>query len=41
VRSLTPREAIDAGCDYIVVGRPVIAGSDPAAAAQSVLTDVG
>ena len=40
VRPLTPREAVEAGGDYVVVGRPVIDASDPAAAAQAVSTDL-
>ena len=30
-RTLTPREAINAGADYIVVGRPVLEAADPLA----------
>lgn len=31
VRTATPREAVDAGADYLVVGRPVIRAADPRA----------
>ena len=31
-RVMTPEEAREAGSDYIVVGRPITAASDPAAA---------
>ena len=35
-RVMTPREAVLAGADYIVVGRPVTAAADPGAAAKMV-----
>ncbi len=37
VRTLTPREAIEAGADYLVVGRPIIASRDPLEAAEAIL----
>ena len=40
VRVLSPREAVAAGGDYIVVGRPVIDAPDPAAAARAVLAEI-
>jgi orotidine-5'-phosphate decarboxylase len=40
-RALTPREAIDAGADYLVVGRPITAAPDPAAAARAILAAIG
>jgi orotidine-5'-phosphate decarboxylase len=39
-RIATPKEAIDNGADFIVVGRPVIEASDPAAAAKKVLEEI-
>lgn len=36
-RTLTPRQAVEAGADYIVVGRPITAAPDPAAAACAIL----
>jgi orotidine-5'-phosphate decarboxylase len=40
VRILTPEEAIDAGADYLVVGRPVVGASDPAGAARAIVASV-
>ena len=34
-RVLTPRAALDAGANYLVVGRPITAAADPVKAAQS------
>jgi orotidine-5'-phosphate decarboxylase len=39
-RTATPSEAIRAGADYIVVGRPITAASDPLAAANAVLQEI-
>lgn len=35
-RIATPKEAIDAGADHIVVGRPITQADDPAAAARAI-----
>jgi orotidine-5'-phosphate decarboxylase len=40
VRVLSPREALAAGADRLVVGRPVTDASDPAAAARMVLAEI-
>jgi len=36
----TPAAAIAAGADYLVVGRPIIAASDPKAAAQAIVAEI-
>jgi len=39
-RTGTPRGAIEAGADYIVVGRPITAAPDPVAAAQAIVAEI-
>jgi orotidine-5'-phosphate decarboxylase len=39
-RSGTPAQAIAAGADYLVVGRPVVKSDDPAAAAEHIIDDM-
>ena len=36
----TPREAIDAGADLLVIGRPVTLADDPVAAAEALVADL-
>jgi orotidine-5'-phosphate decarboxylase len=39
-RVATPTDAIGAGADYLVVGRPIIAASDPKAAAAAIAAEI-
>jgi orotidine-5'-phosphate decarboxylase len=39
-RSLTPAEAIHAGADYLVVGRPIRDAADPKGAAEKIQTEI-
>jgi orotidine-5'-phosphate decarboxylase len=41
VRVATPRRALVAGADYLVVGRPISAAKDPAAAAAAIIAELG
>ena len=40
VRHTTPAEAVNAGADYIVVGRPIIRASNPKDAAQRIIDEI-
>ena len=39
-RAVTPREAVEAGADWIVVGRPITGSADPAAAAAAIASEI-
>lgn len=40
-RVATPSAAIEAGADYLVIGRPITRAPDPTAAAAAILADLG
>ena len=40
-RVATPAEAIRAGADYLVIGRPITGTPDPVAAARTILEEIG
>ena len=40
-RTMTPRQAIAAGADYIVVGRPITGAADPRSAALAIIEEMG
>lgn len=40
-RVMTPREARDLGCDYVVVGRPVTEAKSPVDAARAIAEELG
>ncbi|MEO8440133.1 MAG: orotidine-5'-phosphate decarboxylase [Spartobacteria bacterium] len=39
-RSLTPAQALRAGADFLVIGRPITAAPDPCAALEKIVADV-
>ncbi len=39
-RTATPRQAIKAGADFLVVGRPILAAPDPRAAIQQIVEEI-
>ena len=39
-RITTPRQALDQGADYIVIGRPIVKAEDPCAAAQKIIAEL-
>jgi orotidine-5'-phosphate decarboxylase len=39
-RTATPTEAIKAGADFLIVGRPILAAAEPRAAAQAIVDEI-
>lgn len=39
-RAVTPASAIEAGADYLVVGRPITCAADPRAAAEAIVAEI-
>jgi orotidine-5'-phosphate decarboxylase len=39
-RILTPQQAVDAGADYLVIGRPITASKDPKTAVQRIVDEL-
>jgi orotidine-5'-phosphate decarboxylase len=39
-RIMTPSDAVQAGADFLVIGRPITRADDPAAAAQRIATEI-
>ncbi|MDX1737743.1 MAG: orotidine-5'-phosphate decarboxylase [Alphaproteobacteria bacterium] len=39
-RTMTPVEAVQAGADYLVIGRPITQAADPVAAAQTIVREL-
>ena len=40
-RVASPREALEAGADYLVIGRPITGAADPKAAARTIVAELG
>lgn len=40
-RVMTPKEAVDLGADYLVIGRPITGDPDPVAAAKRIAEELG
>jgi len=39
-RTLTPKQAMEAGANWLVIGRPIYAARDPRAAAEQILASL-
>jgi orotidine-5'-phosphate decarboxylase len=40
-RVMTPKQAMDAGADFLVIGRPIVEAADPVGAAEQTLKELG
>jgi orotidine-5'-phosphate decarboxylase len=40
-RTMTPREAVEVGANYLVIGRPIIAAKDPREALEKISKEIG
>jgi orotidine-5'-phosphate decarboxylase len=40
-RTMTPRESLEAGADYLVIGRPITAHPNPREAVEKILAEIG
>jgi orotidine-5'-phosphate decarboxylase len=40
-RTMTPSEALEAGADYLVIGRPITAHPNPREAVEKILAEIG
>ncbi len=40
-RVMTPASAVEAGVDYMVIGRPITQADDPTAAVAEILSSIG
>jgi orotidine-5'-phosphate decarboxylase len=40
-RVMTPGEAVQAGSDWLVIGRPITGAADPLAALQAIRAEIG
>jgi orotidine-5'-phosphate decarboxylase len=40
-RTMSPRESLEAGADYLVIGRPIIAHPNPREAVAKILAEIG
>jgi orotidine-5'-phosphate decarboxylase len=39
-RTMTPKQAVQQGADYLVVGRPIVKAADPRRAAEQIIEEM-